>query len=186
VVDPDYEILKIQKMPPRLWWHYNLDPDYIVIYGTPGEAKANESIADQFTRDVLENGRELIKADTDVNETDLTTKCVFLIGTPETNKIAQQFKDSFPIKFDGDQFIWKGMRYDKAMQGLAQVIEHPQNSEGLMIMYVGLSPEAMLKFCDLSLYEVDASFVIFDADKELLRGDWEDVDSNLYWRFDTH
>ncbi len=186
IVDPDYEVLKVQKMPPRFWWHYDLDPEYIVIYGTLGEAQANESIADQFTRDVLEYGREMIKADTDVNETDLTTKCVFLIGTPETNKVAQQFKDSFPIKFDGDQFTWQGMRYDKATQGLAQVIEHPQNSEGLMIMCAGLSPEATLKFCDLELYDEDASYVIFDADKELLRGDWEDVDNNLYWNFDTH
>ena len=81
---------------------------------------------------------------------------------------------------------WQGMRYDKATQGLAQVIEHPQNSEGLMIMCAGLSPEATLKFCDLELYDEDASFVIFDGDKELLRGDWEEVDNNLYWNFDTH
>jgi len=186
VVDPDYEVLKLQKMPPRLWWHYDFDPEFIVIYGTLGEAQANKSIANQFARDVLEYGHEVIKADTDVNETDLTTKCVFLIGTTETNKVAQQFKDSFPIKFDGDRFDWQRMKYDKSKQGLAQVIEHPRDSEGLMIMYVGLSTEATLKFCDLSLYEADASFVIFDEDRELLRGDWEEVDSNLYWKFNTH
>lgn len=186
VVDPDYEVLKLQKMPPRLWWFWDLDPEYLVIYGTLDEAQANESIADQFARNDLECGREVIKADTDVNEMDLATKCIFLIGTPETNKVAQQFKDSFPIKFDGDQFTWQGMRYDKSTQGLAQVIEHPMNSEGLMIMCAALSPEATLKFCDLELYDEDSSYVIFEGDKQLLTGDWEDVDSSLYWNFDTH
>jgi len=107
IVDPDDEVLKLQKVPPRLWWFWDLDPEYLVIYGTLDEAQANESIADQFARKDLEYGREVIMADTDVNETDLKTKCIFLIGRPETNKVAQQFKDSFPIKFDGTQFTWQ-------------------------------------------------------------------------------
>ena len=41
---------------------------------------------------------------TDVNDTDLKAKWIFLFGRPETNKVAQQFKDSFPIKFDGARF----------------------------------------------------------------------------------
>jgi transglutaminase-like putative cysteine protease len=185
VVDPDYEVLKVQKMPPRLWCFWDLEPEFIVIYGTSGEAQANERTAERLARDYLEYGREIIKADTDVNDADLKTKCVFLIGRPETNKVAQQFKDSFPIKFDGDQFTWQGMRYDKAAQGLAQVIEHPQNGEGLMIMYAGLSPEATLKLCDLQLDASECSYVIFDGDKQSATGDWEDVDGNLYWSFDT-
>jgi len=183
VVDPDYEVLKVQKMPPRLWWFDDLDP--IVIYGTLGEAQANESIANQFVSDELGYGREIIKADTDVNDADLKTKCVFLIGRPETNKIAQQFKDSFPIKFDGARFTWQGMTYDRPTQRLHQIIENPNYAQGLMIMYAGLSPEATLKMCDLESYDSDSSYVIFDVDKQLLSGDWEDVDSNLYWNFDS-
>jgi hypothetical protein len=186
VVDPDYEVLKVQKMPPRLWWFYDLDPEYIVIYGTLGEAQANESIANQFVSDELGYGREIIKADADVNDADLKTKCVFLIGRPETNRIAQQFKDSFPIKFDGARFTWQGITYDKPTQRLHQIIENPNCAQGLMIMYAGLSPEATLKMRDLESYDSDSSYVIFEGDKQLLTGDWEDVDGNLYWNFDTH
>ena len=185
VVDPDYEVLKVQKIPPRLSWFWDIDPEFIVIYGTLGEAQANESIADQFVRDELGYGREIIKADADVNDADLKTKCVFLIGRPETNKVAQQFKDSFPIKFDGDKFTWQGITYNKPTQGVAQIAENPNNAQGLMIMYAGLSPEATLKLYDLELYDSDSSYVIFDGDKQLVTGDWEDVDSNLYWKFDT-
>jgi transglutaminase-like putative cysteine protease len=186
VVDPDYEILKVQKMSPRLWWFDSLDPEYIVIYGTLGEAQANEIIADQFVRVELGYDREIVKADTDVNDADLKTKCVFLIGRPETNRIAQQFKDSFPIKFDGARFTWQGITYDKPTQRLHQIIENPNCAQGLMIMYAGLSPETTLKMRELESYDSDSSYVIFDGDRQLLTGDWEDVDGNLFWSRDTH
>jgi transglutaminase-like putative cysteine protease len=185
VVDPNYEVLKIQKMPPNLSWFWVVEPEFIVIYGTSGEAQANASTAERFTSDYLGLGSEIIKADTDVNEADLKTECVFLIGRPETNKVAQQFKDSFPIKFDGDKFTWQGVTYAQPTQGVAQIAENPNNAQGLMIMYAGLSPEATLKLCDLELYDSDSSYIIFDGDKQLVTGDWEDVDSNLYWNFDS-
>lgn len=185
VVDPDYEVLKVQRMPPRLWWYNDLDPEYMVIYGTLGEARANESIAVQFARDDLGYGREIVKADTDVNDADLKTKCIFLIGRPQTNKVAQKFKDNFPIKFDGAMFTWQGMTYDKPTQGLGQIIQNPNNAQGLIIMFAGLSPEVTLKLYDLEWYDSDSSYVIFDGDNQLLSGDWEDADSNLYWNFDS-
>ncbi len=186
IVDPDCEVLKIQKMPPHLVWFWDVYPELIIVYGTLGETEANKTAADRFNDEWLGLGNEIIKADTDVNEADLKTKCVVLIGRPETNKVAQQFKDIFPIKFSGGKFTWQGVTYAQPTQGVAQIVENPNNAQGLMMMYAGLSPEATQKFCDLYLYDEDTSFVIFDGDKELLRGDWEDVDNNLYWNFDTH
>ena len=185
IVDPDHEVLKVQRMAPRLDWFWDLEPEFIIIYGTSGENQANKRTAKRFARDCLEHGRKIIKADTDVNESDLKTKCVFLIGRPETHRIAQQFKDCFPIKFDGAKFTWQGITYGKPTQGLGQVIENPNNAGGLIIMYAGLSPEAMQKMCDLEMYDSDGSYFIFDDDKLVAVGDWEDADGNLYWNFDT-
>ena len=186
IVDPDYEVLKIQRMPPHLGWFWDVYPELIIIYGTLGQTEANKTAAERFNNDWLGLDKEIIKVDTDVNEADLKTRCVVLIGRPETNKAAQQFKDIFLIKFSGGKFTWQGVTYGEPSQGVAQIIENPKNAQGLMIMYAGLSPEATQKFCDLYLYDEDTSFVIFDGDKELLRGDWEEVDSDLYWNFDTH
>jgi len=185
IVDPDYEVLKIQRMPAHLLWFWDVYPNYIVIYGTLAEDKANKVAAKRFISDYLGLGSETIRADTDVNEADLKTKCVFLIGRPETNKIARQFKDIFPIKFNDDKFTWQGVTYDQPTQGVAQIIENPNHAQSLMIMYASLSPKVTQMFLDLYLYDADASFIIFDGDKELLRGDWEEVDSNLYWNFNT-
>ena len=185
VVDPDYEVLKIQKMPPHLGWFWDVYPELVIVYGTLGETDANKTAAERFNNDWIGLGNERIKADTEVNDADLKSKCVVLIGRPEANKITQQFKDSFPIKFDEDKFTWQGVTYEQASQGVAQIVENPNNAQNLMIMYAGLSGESTQKFCDLYLYDEDTSFIIFDADRELLRGDWEDVDSNLYWKFDA-
>ncbi|MBE9509427.1 MAG: hypothetical protein IMY71_01005 [Bacteroidetes bacterium] len=183
IVDPDYEILKIQRMPPRLWWFWDVYPDLIVIYGTLAEAESNKTAAERFNEEYLGLGNEIIKADTDVSQDDLKSKCVFLIGRPETNKITQQFEDIFIIKFNEDKFTWQGITYDQPTQGVAQIVENPLDPESVIVLYIGLSGDATQKFCDLYLYDADASYVIFDRDKQLVSGDWEDSDSDLVWYF---
>jgi hypothetical protein len=183
IIDPDYEVLKIQKMPPHLVWFWDIYPDMLVVYGTLSEEKANKTAAERFNNEYLGLGAKIIKVDTDVNEADLRTKCLVLFGRPETNKIAQKFREGFPVKFDGSKFIWQETTYDDPAQGIAQIIENPDNTQGLIVMYAGLSMEATQKFCDLYLYDAEASYLIFSGDNEILRGDWEDYDSDLVWSF---
>jgi transglutaminase-like putative cysteine protease len=183
IVDPDYEILKIQRMPPRLVWFRDVYPEYILIYGTLAEAESNKTAAERFNEEYFELGNEIIKADTDVSQDDLKSKCVVLFGRPETNKISQQFKDIFPIKFDDDKFNWQGITYDQPTQGVAQIVENPLDPESEIVLCAGLSGDATQKFCRLYLYDEDASYVILDQDKQLVSGDWEDEDSDLVWNF---
>lgn len=69
---------------------------------------------------------------------------------------------------------------------LPRLLKTHRDSQSLMIMYAGLSGEATQKFCDLRLYTTDASYVIFEGDKQLVSGDWEEVDSDLVWNFEWH
>lgn len=184
IVDPNYEVLKIQRMPPRLEWFWDVYPKYILIYGTLTEAKANKTAAERFNDEYLGLGNQIIKADTEVSHDDLKSKCVILFGRPETNKISQQFKDIFPIKFNGDKFTWQGITYDQPAQGVAQIVKNPLDPESEIVLYTGLSGDATQKFCDLYLYDADASYVIFDRDNQLVSGDWEDYDSELIWNFE--
>ena len=186
IVDPDYEILKVQKMPAHLWWYLDICPKIMVIYGTSGETEANKKAAERFNNDCLGLDRKIVKADADVNDADLKTECVFLIGRPETNKIAQHFRDIFPIKFDKNKFTWQGTAYTQPTQAVAQIVENPDGAHNLIIMLAGLSPEATREFPCSSLDRADRSYVIFDGDKQLLMGDWENVDADLYWSADSH
>ena len=135
----------------------------------------------------------IIKPDIDVNEEDLNTQCLILFGRPETNKIAQRFKNDFPVEFDGSMFTYKGVNYDKPTQGVAQIVENPNDPQKLIIMYAGLSGEATQKICAKSdwreqlggwfLIDMNSSYIIFDKDQRLVSGDWEDFDSDLVWKF---
>jgi hypothetical protein len=185
VVDPDYEVLKVQKMPPHLWWFWDFDPKIIIVYGTSGETEANKTAAERFNSDELGLGPEVIKADTDVNDADLKTDCIFLVGRPETNRIAKKFEDIFPIKFDKNKFTWQGVTYAQPTQAVAQIAENPWGAHNLIIMCAGLSPEATQEFPYSYLGRADRSYVVFDGERQLLTGDWENVDTNLYWKFDS-
>ena len=160
---------------------WDVYPELLVVYGTLSERQGNKIAAKRFNKEYLGLGDKIIKADVDVNEADLKTKCLVLFGRPETNKIAQQFKDDFPIKFNGNKFTWQGVTYDKPTQGVAQIVENPNNPRSLVIMYSGLRAKTTQMFCDLYLYDASASYVIFEDDKESLRGEWE-VDSGLVWK----
>jgi hypothetical protein len=186
IVDPDYEVFKLQKIAPRFWWFWDVYPKLIIVYGTLGETEANKAAAERFNY-YLGVGGEVIKADTDVNEADLKTKCIILIGRPETNRIAREFRDTFPIKFHGAKLTWQGITYDKETQAVAQIVQNPRDASSLIIMNAGLSPEATRKFPVLYLFKGGGnnSYIIFDGDKQVAAGDWENVDSNLYWNFDT-
>jgi transglutaminase-like putative cysteine protease len=183
IVDPDYEILKIQRMPPRLMWFWDVYPDYMLIYGTLAETESNKIAAERFNEEYLGLGNEIIKTDTDVTQDDLKSKCIVLFGRPETNKITHKFKDVFPIQLDDDRFTWQGITYDKSTQGVAQVVESPVDPESMIVLYAGLSGDATQNFCDLYLYDANASYIIFDREEQLFSGDWEDTDADLVWEF---
>jgi hypothetical protein len=180
-VDPNYKLLKIQRMAPRSIWFWYVYPNCLVIYGTQAEKTVNKSTAEQFIEKLVPD-RDKVKADIDVTNADLEKKWIFLIGTPQTNKIAQRFQDSFPIQFKGNGFTWQNKFFSKPTQGVTQVIENPVTHKGYVVMYAGLSSEAMTVLSNLHLYGSDNSYVIFDGYQEIVKGDWKDVDSKLYWK----
>lgn len=191
-VDPDFHIPATRWMPPRLEMLWDSYPDLTVIYGTLAEAEANKTAAERFVDEFAGLGHEVIKADTEVTENDLR-KSIILFGRPETNKIAQRFSESFPVKFEKDTFTWRDSVYDLPTQGAALIIENPLDSRNTINLYAGLSGDATLKVCDKSEWQeeldrwfligLNASYIIYDGHKRLLSGDWEDTESNLVWNF---
>jgi transglutaminase-like putative cysteine protease len=180
VIDPELDILKIQKMPPLLSKVWSVSRrNWTIIYGTTAEAQVNRAAARQFGSDYLGWSDKLVKADADVNEADLEKRCIFLFGRPEANKITQQLKNAFPIRLENSKFTWQGKTYDKPTHSVAQIINNPDNPKNLIVLYAGLSDDATQKLWDLTYY-ASASYVIFDKDEELTRGGWI-VDEDLFW-----
>lgn len=181
-VDPNNDILKLQKMPLHLSLIWDSYPNITIIYGTLSELEANKAAAERFNYDYLGLNPEIIKPDTSITNDDLKTECIVLFGRPSTNKISQRFENLFPIKFNQDKFSHNGVIYSKPSQGLAQIIQHPLLKRGQLIQYAGLSSESTLHFGDLYLYDASDSYVIYDDDKKIISGDWE-VGNELVYKF---
>jgi transglutaminase-like putative cysteine protease len=182
LVDPDYQIPSIRWMPSRLQMFWDAYPDLVVIYGTVKEAGANKRAAERFNEDYLGLDDKILRTDVDLGDEDLKARVVILIGRPETSRIATRFQDAFPIRFRKDHFSWQGTNYEKPTQGVAQIVENPQDATGLVILYAGLTEKSTLQICDSYLYDLDASFAIFDGEEVLVSGDWE-PEGKLVWKF---
>jgi len=182
-VDPEYDLPSIRKMPVQLSQFWNAVSDVVVIYGTVTEAEANKAAAQRFSSDYLGLESDVVKADTDVGEQDLHKQVVFLFGRPETNRISQRVGDLFPIKFRKQSFVWQGVTYNQPTQAVAQVVESPFHSGGLVVLYAGLCAASILEIHDSNVYDKVASYVVIQAKKELTHGNWKTNDG-LRWKFE--
>jgi len=198
VVDPNHEILKIQRMPPHPYWHWWADSKKVVVlYGTAAEMEANRAAAESFKQSYLRRTSQSIKADTEATTEDLDADCLVLFGRPAVNKIAQRLQDRLPIKFEGAKFTWQGTVYNQATQGVVEVVDEGRSSKRLTILCAGLSPEATRNICSIDrffaffyspspmagYYKRMASYLIVDRAQCVLSGDWEVADPDLVWKF---
>jgi transglutaminase-like putative cysteine protease len=193
VVDPDHEILKIQRMPPLPYWLWDVDSkNIVVIYGTGGETEANKAAAESLQEDGHYYSSNPIKADTEATAEDLNADCLILLGRPAVNQIAERLRDRFPIKFEGAKFTWQGKVYDQATQGVIAAVDEGRSSKKLIILCAGMSGEAtenigaideVYTFFDLTRYDRMPSYLIFDRNKWVVAGEWELTDPKLMSSF---
>jgi len=189
LVDPDYYVPTIRWMPPQLKMIWDFYPDITVVYGTLEDEKENKKAAERFVDEFAGLNHKIIKPDTVLNKEDMKAKCLILIGRPETNQVSKHFKDYFPVKFTGNRFNWNGTNYIQPSQGVAQIIENPEENRSLIILFAGLSGETTLNIFDKNewqesldenfLIDYDASYIIFDKHQKITAGDWKNTKSDM-------
>jgi hypothetical protein len=194
-VDPNQEILKIQKIAPCLHWYW-WTQKAVILYGTGAETEANKAAAEDLNQSYFRVTGQSVKADTEATAEDLSAECLILLGRPAVNKVTVRLQDRFPIKFDGAKFSWQGKVYDRASQGVIAVVDAGRSSKQLTILCAGLSAEATkdigrIKDLYLSLllpswigcYDGSASYIIFDGNERMVLGEWEAADTDLVREF---
>jgi hypothetical protein len=185
IVDPNHEILKIERTPPHLIWCWWVDSKKVrVIYGTVAEMEANKAAAENLSQ-MVGTASQFIKADTEATAEDLNAECLIVIGRPATNRITARLQDRFPIKFEGATFTWKGKVYDQATQGVFALVDEGRSSKRLTMLFAGLSAEATRDFRKIAAFSdfYTTSYVIFDGNQCVLSGEWEPADPDLVREF---
>jgi hypothetical protein len=182
-IDPDHDLMLLQRMPPSLSRSWQDAPEIMVVYGTVSEEPANRGMA-EWLHASLGLAPEKIKADTAATRQDLETELLVLFGRPATNSVSMRFRDHFRVRFDGEVFSHDGISYSKPSQGAAQVVDHPLRGEGLLTLCAGLSGGVTLALRDhLDILDAPHSYVLYDGDTTVGAGDWEG-DRDLIWKFE--
>lgn len=78
-----------------------------IVYGSHNKAFSSSYL--DFAKALKKNARRtsfFIKKDTEINETDLKEKILFLIGTPNSNQVLKQLSNQLPIQFSDNNLTF--------------------------------------------------------------------------------
>jgi hypothetical protein len=152
-VDPEGDLLKIQKMPVRL--SELREPAMgVMIVGT---RRLAEQLLEAARRDSAELQRHSwsirIKPDTASTLSDYRAERVFIYGSPSMNSVAARVGKRFPVSCDDGRCVWNEKVYVDTTLALTQIIENPFQDQSLLCWLVPLGnrAEPMLRLMSASV-----------------------------------
>lgn len=174
MLDPDGDILKIQKIPPKM--SDLRDPSVgLMIIGT---VKNREHLLELAKSDSvqMDNGGWSInmKFDTSVTLADLQQERVFIYGKPEENRVAADLEKKFPYNFRGDSVEINREIISDSTLTLIQVIDNPFYANGTMTWIAPFSEKSAPE-----LLPYDASWILLKGKEEISSGTWDVKDEDL-------
>lgn len=170
ILDPDGNILKHQKLPPKL--SDLRDPaDGVMIIGSAlGDSRYSDllELAKRDSAEMYKAGWYLqIISDTSATLGDLQTERVFVYGKTSENIIAHKIAPKFPIKLNENSITLENKTYSDNM-AIIQIIDNPYLSSGLICWIAPLTDTA-----SPHLMPYDASYLILDRKNIVTKGVWE-------------
>ncbi|MBI4546491.1 MAG: hypothetical protein HY707_00815 [Ignavibacteriae bacterium] len=174
ILDPDGDVLKIQKLPVKLG---DLrDPaDGLMIVGTLHNSEYLLDLARKHSEQMERSGWSIeIKADTNITLGDLQTERVLLYGKPTENGVVEDLQGRFPLRFHRDSLVIHNETIFDSTLTLMQAIENPFIPQGIMCWIAPLSRKA-----EPDLLPYNHSWVLVRGKDEIASGSWEVRDEDL-------
>jgi hypothetical protein len=174
VLDPNGDVLKMQKLPARLSDLRN-PSDGVMIVGTKGGTDYLLKLARSDSVEMDKAGWSItIKFDSAITLQDLQQEKVLLYGKASENSVVAEYEKKFPYGFRNDSLVvGKEVLFDSTLT-LIQAIESPFITNGLLCWIAPSSETSQPK-----LLPYDASWVLLRDDDEVSSGTWEVRDEDL-------
>ena len=167
MLDPDGDVLKIQKLPPK-FSTLREPSDALFIIGTLQHAGHLLSLARNDSADLARRGWWVtMKDDTAITLAHLQREVVFLYGTSNENRVAAEQQAKFPMHMDRDSVTINGESISDSSLALLQVIENAFNAQGLMCWIAPFSDKA-----EPVLSPFDSSWLLLRGKDEIAKGTW--------------
>lgn len=174
VLDPRGDLLKVEKLAPRI--SDLRDPgEGLMVVGTAADAAYLRRLAERDSAELDRAGWNIVvKPDSVVTLADLQHERVFLYGKSSENLVVRTMEGKFPFSFRGDSVIVGGAAIFDSAAALDQIVESPYIPAGSLCWIAPLSVRA-----EPELFPYDASWVLIRGKETISSGTWNVEDENL-------
>ncbi len=120
----------------------------LIVYGTLGDRYAQREAATELQRKISRrfyNYAVGIVADDAINEADLKSHHLLLVGRPACHRIVAEFAHVFAVKFGSGSFRLRDETFAHADSAVIAVGQNPRNPRYSAVVYAGLGARATWK-----------------------------------------
>lgn len=155
------------------------DEDTVIVYPTGGESSSQEAY--KKLAESLVDKKVIVKADTEVTETELSQKSLFILGGPSENKLTKMFGENVSKDFSLEEgsFVAKEVTYKDTGNALLVTAKNVKNMKKGVVLFVGLSSDAIRSVGFKIPHYGKYSYLVFSGGKNIDKGIFEVVDSPL-------
>ena len=144
-IDPQCNVfrrLHREEIPPTIDFILG-DNEKVIVYPTGGEGSLQAAY--KKLAELLGEKGGVIKADTEVTETEMTLKSLFLLGGLAENKLAKLFQDNLPENFTIEEgsFMVNKVPYRDTGNALLVTSRNPKNMGKGIALFLGLSSDTI-------------------------------------------
>lgn len=180
-LDAQYDIfrrLHTEEIPPTIDLVLG-DSDKIIVY--PTGVESSQAAYKELAELLVDNGGT-IKADTEVTQTELAQKSLFILGGPSENKLVKIFLKNLPENFSLEEgfFTVNTTTYSKRDDALLVTLKNPGNTKKGMALFFGLSSNTIKNLGPKIPHYGKYSYLVFADGKNKDKGTFPIMNSPLY------
>jgi hypothetical protein len=134
--------------PYAVTTYLNEPEQTLLVYGTVDEVNTNREAAEalqQAIRALHSNVTVMVRTDKNVNDEELKSHHVILIGRPDTNAAFARMNPTMPITMNSRSFVVRDDTYAHADSAVVATAENPMNPRFSLVLVAGMSPAATLR-----------------------------------------
>jgi len=180
-IDPQCNVfrrLHREEIPPTIDFILG-DNEKVIVYPTGGEGALQAAYKN--LAELLGEKSGVIKADTEVTETEMTQKCLFILGGLAENKIAKFFVGNLPENFTIEEgsFMVNKVPYRDTGNALLVTSRNPMNRDKGIALFLGLSSDTIKNVGFKLPHYGKYSYLVFADEKNVDKGTFAITDSPL-------
>ena len=180
-IDPQCNVfrrLHREEIPPTIDFILG-DNEKVIVYPTGGEGALQAAY--KKLADLLGEKGGVIKADTEVTETEMTRKSLFILGGLAENKLAKLFHDNLPENFTIEEgsFMVNKVPYRDTGNALLVTSRNPKNRDKGIALFLGLSSDTIKNVGFKLPHYGKYSYLLFADGKNVDKGTFAITNSPL-------